>query len=139
MSVELSQKGSNVRVAIAIDGASILADYESRIDSIESQRAAGLADNVDSEGVATPKTPEQIASVNATHDAMIVAEKRMLQIRFLDACRSELSQSIERVSYSDDDFEAAKVAEKSKIDAEFALRDSKKPTVDADAAKALAR
>jgi hypothetical protein len=135
MSVELSQKGNNVRVTIAIDGASILADYESKIDSIESHRAAGLVDNVDSEGVATPKTPEQVALVNKTLDAMIINVKRELQINLLSEARVHLTDAMNAVAFDGADLLEEKRKRKEKIDFEFDTIIAKKPVIDVDVIK----
>lgn len=134
MSVELSQKSNDIRVTILVDGSDILSEHATRIDDLEAQRVSGLQDR-ESNKVKTPLTPSQVASVNETYDLLIAAEKRTLQIRLLDSCRSELSKSIGATAYADADISAEKIERKAKVDAELDAVVARKPTVDADVIK----
>ena len=138
MPVELVQKSNNIRVTITADGSELLSSHDAAIESIESQRASGLSDSVSiSNGVETrtPKTAEQILSINNTHDIMIAAEKRMFQVRLLDLCAKELESAKIGVAYSDADIVAEKTSRKAKVDAELDAVVASKPTVDADVIK----
>jgi hypothetical protein len=134
MPVELSQKGNNIRVTISVDGSDLLFAHNKAIESLETQRQAGLQDR-ESNKVKTPLTPLEIASVNSTYDTFIAAEKRQFQVRLLDLCRTDLSHSINATAYDEVDISAEKAERKAKVDAEFDAVVARKPIVDVDVIK----
>lgn len=138
-SVALEQKADVVKITIIVDGAALLAEFNKAKSDLAAQRASSLADktqkDVNGNDVTVSLTQEQKDFVNTSFDLQVAAAKRMLQLKMMDAAAKALQTSMNRASYDDASVEAAKTAEKAKIDAEYAKKELLKPTADVDAVK----
>ena len=134
--VDVSQKGDVIRLALEADGSQLVSDHEAKLEAIESQRTSGLAprvSTVDGESVETQLTQDQIDSVNATHDTMVKAADREYKVRILHLCEQKIRKAKESASFNDADIEAERAERKSKVDADINMRSELKPAFDADA------
>jgi hypothetical protein len=141
-SVDVSQKGDQITLTLETDGSELIAKHEAQIESIEVQRASGLADRssgiIDGVETKTPLTKSQKDSVNETHDQMITNANREYKLRILDLCIEKIRKAINVAAFDDADVEAERIERKAKVDAEINARVANKPTFDADAITAVA-